>query len=134
MITRHYGIELAARSAQKYRVGRERPADIDSIRDRAILYRGRDLRGFLNPEQPTFSSVWIQSRNCDARVLDSPVLQFVMGQADGFFEPLAPDQSNRLRQRYMSRYQDDAQVCGNEPHRIIVRAAKVCQEFSVPGK
>src|SRR5215831_1672630 len=134
MITRHDGIELAARRAQKYGVGRKRPRNIDSIGDRALLDRGHDFSGFFNAEQPAFSSVWIQSCNCDPRVFDSPALQLAMGQADDFLETFAPDQSNRLRQRDMSRDQDDAQVGGDETHSIVMRPAKMCQEFSVTGK
>src|SRR5215471_2187588 len=134
MITRHHGIELAARRTQKYGVSRKRPRHIDSIGDHAMLDRRHDFSGFFNAEQPPFSSVWIQGCNCDPRLLDSPALQLVMGQADDFLEPFAPHQSNRLRQRDMSRDQDDAQVGRDETHSIVMRSAKMCQELSVTWK
>src|SRR5205085_682120 len=80
MVARNDRVELAARRAQEYRVGRERPRDLHP-RFAARLDRRRYLRRLLDAEEPALRAVRVQRGDGYARTRDAPALQLPLGQA-----------------------------------------------------
>src|SRR5436305_1240296 len=66
MIARDHRVELAPRSAQKYRVRGKRAAHVYALFDITVFNCRQNLRRLFDSKQPAFGSMRIQGRNCNA--------------------------------------------------------------------
>ena len=94
-------LEVAACSARKHGISRMRTANIDAITITASFDRRNHFGCFFIPEESTFSAVWIDGGDGDARPGKTIAPQFAIDEADQSFKILSPNESRNMRQRNM---------------------------------
>src|SRR5438128_11569140 len=102
MIARDYAVKLAARCAQKDRIGRERAAHVDVVFRAAGFHCGTDLRCFFDSKQSAFGAVRIERRHRETWPVDSPAPELSIGEPNSFLKTLALNQSNSFGQGNVS--------------------------------
>src|SRR6266404_4225707 len=89
MVTGNYGVKLATRGSQENRVRGERSSHVDIVNTTTGLNSRNYFRSLLNSKESAFGAVGIQSCDRQTRSLNTPSLQFAVGEVNDFYNQIS---------------------------------------------